>query len=1516
MAIVEPFQDWGGGQSTSRDTSSNQQPPAQPPSRATNSWSWASADAGSLDNVARAPSRNTIAEANARVESTYDPANWSDARNFSAVREQQEAISNHFGTERPQYYDPTIAARAEQNNSRYNDEVDLYNVTLAEAAPIVTEPYKPKVWEYQGEIADPRLATLVEENDPHSDEARFAVLSAETDDLTAQIDNWNGTDNDPIFDELVRERNGRIEDLSERDDDRTIATTRLVNDGESAADALIGSAAVMYQDAPVSTLLKDTNARVDEEPEFDPIAYGMQVELNNRTGHLFEDRGQDIEPQRFGYTDTEAIEPLRHADAATEGGIDQRIEYLSLDDDEQASLTIATNFEETFGADRVSGGDEVLREIAEGEHEEVVLERLAESGLENEALEQAYGDIVQTAEYYTENTADRQRLDYANDDDPDVDHTYTVLDGQAHFMATSQGSDSELLLDQRRDFVMKYVGEEFDVMYLNPMESAYDGDVRILGELSTDEQGHLLETYTDTLSDLFLYEADEDIPARTMLAPAIDGDGNFQNELRTEFANEAIEIQMLHPTDPHGQAAAVVFAGESLFGLDDASRVEFIRGLDGEIPVGDGQVVSEAQVFASALVLPEHGERSDRYRGNHWRTGYEARTNTIGQTINALNEASPADRAMTGAESDFIGVSFFTTPQGVHNMRIQGRDASQDAMFSDILGEGVAKATYGGDSDAVEFHSDRLGGALASWDTWEIIGSGTDTDNVTRTQVMSTLVHGRYDRAGELEFWTVGDFENNDASAVAADITVDNAAQLREARGEGELTVSDENNLREIVATEEGTDLFGFGERNSHTLRTQFTAMVFDNDWTDQQFGDGNGWDNEVVNGQYLVDMALRANDGEPLTLEQIANIREIGESRVGRDNLGLESDMSDAGRVAYLNETLDHDWSVDTFEETDDISLNRTMSFGFADEHFDSFRQGGEQHVALQRFSEPDDGSFNGDVDGYVRTALNIPEGGDDVVGEIVAQIGEDVDAIDIIPITLNTGDEQFDLVLFEVEDGGETKYVDLNGKEFSDPDDWWESNRLPPGTVVFSGNTDVEGDTKVHDWNFEGVAGDGNATTVAVTTKEYPDTFWEQHGGKIVTGVVIVGGVLVVVGTAGAATPLVSGGAAAYAGTTGAALLTGVGAYELGSGAADLHDHVTHGGSASLDDPIARGAYFNIVGGGLTVVTAGSAGIAFKGGNLATRLAGSPIASNALRGFNLADGAAQLGINAYEANRILNSDLPEEEKTRQLAKLGIFSAVDLGLPIIANRAIGSNADLVDIARTTNPNLTDADINQAVDLGAQTPMHLADFPQIRDGVRGRMELVPQAQADIDSISTGIADQYGGRIYGGPKTEESAIQKVMLRGANVDGLNDLARNTIVVHADQIDAVTAELQMLNPVKLGGGNTETGFTNVNAKVTTSNGMVAEIQVNTPEMIYAGFDEATARNFLGDELYDYLDNNLDLPGGGGRSHEFYDTIRVMPQGEQRVQASEEARAYHSAVAEQAANLDQDVIRELLDP
>lgn len=181
---------------------------------------------------------------------------------------------------------------------------------------------------------------------------------------------------------------------------------------------------------------------------------------------------------------------------------------------------------------------------------------------------------------------------------------------------------------------------------------------------------------------------------------------------------------------------------------------------------------------------------------------------------------------------------------------------------------------------------------------------------------------------------------------------------------------------------------------------------------------------------------------------------------------------------------------------------------------------------------------------------------------------------------------------------------------------------------------------------------------------------------------------------------------------------------------------------------------------------------------------------------------------------------------------------------------------------------------------------------------------VPDAKHEIDAIARDIADRHGGSVLEGPPKQPERIQE-KLRDFNGDlsRLNDLARNTIVVRPSELEAVARELReggadvrVLDPQK-----TPMGFSGVNAKVKTASGLEAEIQANTPAMIYGKASEDVARQALGDELYERIDAQAKARGiTGHRSQELYTQWRTLdhddPQQAARAGALvEEAKRYH---------------------
>jgi len=90
---------------------------------------------------------------------------------------------------------------------------------------------------------------------------------------------------------------------------------------------------------------------------------------------------------------------------------------------------------------------------------------------------------------------------------------------------------------------------------------------------------------------------------------------------------------------------------------------------------------------------------------------------------------------------------------------------------------------------------------------------------------------------------------------------------------------------------------------------------------------------------------------------------------------------------------------------------------------------------------------------------------------------------------------------------------------------------------------------------------------------------------------------------------------------------------------------------------------------------------------------------------------------------------------------------------------------------------------------------------------------------------------------------------------------------------------------------------GYSGTNAVVKTKTGLPAEIQVNTPEMIYAKESSANARAILGEEKYSELAAKTGVPGG--RGHQLYEEYRSLSAGDPRAaDLARESRAYYDHI------------------
>lgn len=126
------------------------------------------------------------------------------------------------------------------------------------------------------------------------------------------------------------------------------------------------------------------------------------------------------------------------------------------------------------------------------------------------------------------------------------------------------------------------------------------------------------------------------------------------------------------------------------------------------------------------------------------------------------------------------------------------------------------------------------------------------------------------------------------------------------------------------------------------------------------------------------------------------------------------------------------------------------------------------------------------------------------------------------------------------------------------------------------------------------------------------------------------------------------------------------------------------------------------------------------------------------------------------------------------------------------------------------------------------------------------------------------------------KSERRVIEKASgSYNGDVAKVNDIIRNTFIAQPSEIDSVLeAVRERFKVIDYKAQRTDMGYTGHLFKVWYSDGVKAEIQVNSPQMIYA--KEPTARKILGTRLYDQIRRKSGLTNGLG--HTYYEEYRTL--------------------------------------
>lgn len=176
----------------------------------------------------------------------------------------------------------------------------------------------------------------------------------------------------------------------------------------------------------------------------------------------------------------------------------------------------------------------------------------------------------------------------------------------------------------------------------------------------------------------------------------------------------------------------------------------------------------------------------------------------------------------------------------------------------------------------------------------------------------------------------------------------------------------------------------------------------------------------------------------------------------------------------------------------------------------------------------------------------------------------------------------------------------------------------------------------------------------------------------------------------------------------------------------------------------------------------------------------------------------------------------------------------------------------------------------------------------------------PAAKKEIDSFAEEVAKELGGKVKTAAiKSRSRSTEKVLdeYRGDHTK-LTDIVRNTIVL--DGNDKLAEAFTKLSTHGEKGkhvlpGDDPFGYTGVNVKVKAKNGMIGEVQANTPEMLFAKESPETVKAIIGKKKYSELVARYGDVGGKG--HKLYEEARVLdPRSAEFEKLAEESRNYYS--------------------
>ena len=170
---------------------------------------------------------------------------------------------------------------------------------------------------------------------------------------------------------------------------------------------------------------------------------------------------------------------------------------------------------------------------------------------------------------------------------------------------------------------------------------------------------------------------------------------------------------------------------------------------------------------------------------------------------------------------------------------------------------------------------------------------------------------------------------------------------------------------------------------------------------------------------------------------------------------------------------------------------------------------------------------------------------------------------------------------------------------------------------------------------------------------------------------------------------------------------------------------------------------------------------------------------------------------------------------------------------------------------------------------------------------------------EVQSLAYGIASRYSGYVTPvNYKSKSSITRKVNTEHVTPYDIKDAVRTTIIAPKSEIESILKELNNLPSfIRLKRQKPESfmGYSGNIVNIRTSNGLTAEIQVNTDRMIYAKELPEEAKRILGENRWNEIHKETGLEGGIG--HKYYEEWRMMDKSNPKaIEIAKKSAEYYS--------------------